>query len=145
MHDTLLNTIRQLCHLERFRTFYNIYLLSPTQSFDKMVAHRLFCFGCQLIRKTVLFQTEPCNVRSRSSARTTRSCAKEINNVTLLFEQGFKYNKRHFLVAFIIAKEKSQINLFLLCDELKSGTILVKRCFYFTRTRNHASVSYIWA
>ena len=65
--------------------------------------------------------------------------------MTLLFEQDFKYNKRHFLVAFIIAKEKSQLKLFLLCDELKSGTISVKRCFYFTRTRNHASFSYIWA
>lgn len=75
IHNTFTNTKLKLCHYKRFRTFYNILFVVTDSSFDKMVADRLFCFGCQLIRNPVLLQVNSliCSV-SLSYADQRRTC-----------------------------------------------------------------------
>lgn len=76
-----------LSHYKRIRTFYNIYLLSPFLSFDKMVAHRLFCFGCQLIRNAVLIQTQHQLSLSRFSKSAKQCYMKEMDGMTRVIKE----------------------------------------------------------
>lgn len=112
-----------LIHYTRIRTFYNIYLLSLTLSFDKMVAHRLFCFGCQLIRNVVLLQAQQRHYRSPSHTRLWYGTTKEIGGTTRAVKRTWNNSKRHFLVAIILQRKSHKLNYLLIAMNWKdTGT-----------------------
>lgn len=81
IHCTLLDTEISLCHYDRFRTFYNIYLLSLTPVLTRW--SRTDCFALVVSwyeRNSYVFQAEQKYRLSRSIAAVWRYCKKETNS-----------------------------------------------------------------